>query len=167
MSSPYRHDAAVIRERREAVARDLTETESELTRLMTERGLLRRELEQLEERLPRAPLTVLDRRKGLRILAVCSVPLVAASVAGFGASRGALHYAGQVTEPMRPERQHGARYLRADETRAPTQRVGEHPSFTVVLDAQLREGDPPHPVPDPRRWRFTPPEDDIFPPPPK
>jgi hypothetical protein len=185
MSSPYRQDAAVIRERRDAVARDLTETERALDRLTTERGALQRELENLEQRLPQPPLTaldtlqvaspctadwrkmvgddrvrmcaecnknvydisamteaealaflakdagacvrfyrradgrvmtsdcpvgVIDKRKRLRILTVCSVPLVAASVAGLGAGLGERHQMGQTVEPVSPEVRQGARF---------------------------------------------------------
>lgn len=69
MSSPYRQDAAVVRERRAVVIRELHAAESAFDRLDAERGVLLRELALLEERLARAPLTKLDT---LRIARPCS-----------------------------------------------------------------------------------------------
>jgi hypothetical protein len=231
MSNPYRQDAAVIRERHEAVARELTETERTLDRLTTERGVLRRELENLERRLPQPPLTaldtlqvaspcaadwrkmvgdervrmcaecnknvydisamteaealaflakdggacvrfyrradgrvmtsdcpvgVIDKRKRLRILAVCSVPLVAASVAGLGAAAGDRHQVGQVVERVSPEVQQGARFNQGYVMANPRADALDELRGENVRDAKLREDHMPVPS-----------DGEILPPPPK
>lgn len=69
MGSPYRQDVVVVRERRAVVIRELHAAESALDRLDTERGVLVRELELLEERLSQARLTKLDT---LQIASPCS-----------------------------------------------------------------------------------------------
>ena len=51
MSSPYRHDAAAIRERRASITRELDEAENLLSRVTIERDRLRFELSAIEERL--------------------------------------------------------------------------------------------------------------------
>lgn len=229
MSSPYRQDAAAIRERREALARDLAETDTTLANLTTERGKLVRELEDLEKRLEHAPRSaldtlrvaspcsadwrkmtgdsrvrmcaecnknvydisamteaealallrresgacvrfykradgrvmtsdcpvgVVDRRKRLRILAVASVPLVAATVAALGAASKAGHHTGQVVESVdpTPDLQQGARYNHHGYANGKP--IGATAAAEVgvperIPDAQLLEGDVPDPLPEP------------------
>jgi len=69
MSSPYRQDAAAIRERRESLARELAETDTTLAKLTMERGTLVRKLDELEKRLEHAPRSALDM---LQVASPCS-----------------------------------------------------------------------------------------------